>query len=635
MLGFNNGRNDDSSSSGSSSDASSTCDGNGNGKPHLDPQAVIALAASIPNCGQVWPPNRCTVPPTDGASAAGNADNNETSYFSQFSRHLQHTFSGEDMNSSSREQQLSSINRQVLSFLVSDSYSIEKLAAEAEAGRRISTSELEGAGIARIDVYCNSGTVVTCRVIQTGDAPNGGYDPAPGVADDGLALMHALATPRKGNRGATTNAASGDGDGIGIGEGGAQIRRIIRRKCNIQGLRRILEQPPKLPEIAYIADAEEEGGAATDYDSDVTEASTVSSALRRRQMMRQQGGGSSKGGVFGKKKKAKSLMSKEQQSFLQKQRLKYEKRLRRDERAREHVGNAILAGGMSGVEYLSSAMSKSLSLDDTIGSSHSTVTSATAGTIATSEENPALAAQRAIQEKIEVADMGLAILMGEAQRLEKMMQALKEEEEEKAGGGKDKKGGGDNASASLKSKQGMTRTRSGGSFSTLRSTDHEDDDGSECSSAYREMDERDLAMIARIMQGCEVEYSFPQEHHDELEGALMGDDDDSSTSSSSSSSDEDSEEVSRASSSLKRSRGRGRSPSRRGKGGGKASGANKLRMAAENLSPIVAIPTNGEGCVVLRKNGAFDVVGQVPKVLHEKLFRTDGPLPDQISLGTE
>ena len=51
------------------------------------------------------------------------------------------------------------------------------------------------------------------------------------------------------------------------------------------------------------------------------------------------------------------------------------------------------------------------------------------------------------------------------------------------------------------------------------------------------------------------------------------------------------------------------------------------------ISPIVAIPTNGKGCVVIRKNGAFDVVGEIPDKLHKKLFQ-ELTLPVKIELGT-
>ena len=44
-----------------------------------------------------------------------------------------------------------------------DVLSIERLAAEAEAGGK-RTSELEGAGITRIDIYWRSRTVCTCRI---------------------------------------------------------------------------------------------------------------------------------------------------------------------------------------------------------------------------------------------------------------------------------------------------------------------------------------------------------------------------------------------------------------------------------------------------------------------------------------
>jgi hypothetical protein len=53
----------------------------------------------------------------------------------------------------------------------------------------------------------------------------------------------------------------------------------------------------------------------------------------------------------------------------------------------------------------------------------------------------------------------------------------------------------------------------------------------------------------------------------------------------------------------------------------------------EPLSPIVAIPTNGKGCVVMRGSGAFDVVGEIPEKVYKKLFK-EKAFPVQISVGT-
>jgi len=136
------------------------------------------------------------------------------------------------------------------------------------------------------------------------------------------------------------------------------------------------------------------------------------------------------------------------------------------------------------------------------------------------------------------------------------------------------------------------------------------------------------------MQGCEVEYSFPHKYHDFLEGALMGENNDDEESSCSE--DEvDSRGASTTFSTAKNTKGtRGRSPPRSGHNNGKSTAATTPKLK-EILSPIVAIPTNGQGCIVLRQDGSFDVVGKIPDVLRRKLFRRNGPLPDYVSLGTK
>mmetsp|Transcript_29615 Transcript_29615/g.62799 ORF Transcript_29615/g.62799 Transcript_29615/m.62799 type:complete len:753 (-) Transcript_29615:182-2440(-) len=586
-------------------------------KPHLNPQAVIALAASIPNCIRVAPPKgRLNNTSATGTITTYNQSKSETSYFSsdtsyfsQFSRHLQNTFSAEERDDEKEEQERPIMKNEILSFLVSDAYSIEQLAAEAE-GKHSSTSELEGAGIARIDVYCQSGTVCTCRVIQTTNTLVDGIIRSD-EPSSGSSFMSLLPTPRKGNVTIQTTIQGNEASTANNNQEGTQVRRIIRRKCTMKALRGVLQQPPKLPEINQsIID----GDGDNDSDDD-SQASTVSKILRKRQQKR----------IRKEKHKFSSKLSKEQQKFLNQQQNKYETRIQRDERVREHVGNAILAGGMGGVERVDLSNMRSLSLDnnDTFGSNPSSDTMSTNedGSISHLPTSDAYHAQIAIQNKILAADMGLAILMGEAQRLERIMIAMNENKNED----------GDDDMASKQS----SRARGGNddmdrSVSTFQSTDRDYDDDSDDSSSSNDSEETPRK-LARMMQGCEVEYSFRNQFHDELEGALMGNGSDDC--SSSSSSEEDSDEASRASSftsKVARSR-RGRSPP---SGGflGKKHATRKQKEAI--LSPIIAIPTNGEGCIVLRENGAFDVIGKIPDVLHKKLFRPKGPLPDQIALGT-
>ena len=106
-----------------------------------------------------------------------------TSYFSQISCGLTETFSIE------KDDEKNHPGDEVLSFLVSEAYSIEHLAAEAD-GKPFRRNALDGAGVVRIDVYCQSGTVCTCRLIQT----------APVESDVSILDMACkVETPRKGN----------------------------------------------------------------------------------------------------------------------------------------------------------------------------------------------------------------------------------------------------------------------------------------------------------------------------------------------------------------------------------------------------------------------------------------------------
>jgi hypothetical protein len=63
-------------------------------------------------------------------------------------------------------------------------------------------------------------------------------------------------------------------------------------------------------------------------------------------------------------------------------------------------------------------------------------------------------------------------------------------------------------------------------------------------------------------------------------------------------------------------------------------GEHKPKKRQLGISAISSIPTNGEGCIVLRENGAFNCVGCIPKILEERLFRRDGPFPEYIALGS-
>ena len=529
-------------------------------KPHLDPQAVITLASSIPNCSLVSPPND-TLQNTlsKGSSSAipspASISKSETtgSYFSW----IQNTFSTEAPVDDSLNKEEENRN-EIISFIVSTAYSVEQLTAEAD-GKYGTRSELEGAGIARVDVYCKTGTVITCRVIQTNHSMDTGSPSDSNVSTSISADNSSIQQQGKENN---NNAQLN----------GIQLRRIIRRKCTLEALRSILSDPP----MVVILNSGNDGNNDNDDDDD-SQASTVSKKLSKRQQEKKQ-------------KSIFSNLTKAQHKFLSQNRENHEKRTRRDEQVRQQMGNAILSGEGS-VDF------NNLSLTDTVA-----VTEDTTGT------SDAYNAQRDIEGKIEVTDMALAILMGEAQRLERIMEAMKAD---------------DNGKGASKDEDGQNSYSTGlnddtdRSISTCGSTIDQDDADDTDASTFDDED----AHLARIMQGCEIEYSFPPELQDELESALMGDDVvSSSNDDNGDNSDDELESIS--------GRGRrGRSPPR--------DGNRKLsKRKDDTVSPIVSIPTNGEGCVVLRLNGAFDVIGPVPKVLYKKLFRPSSALPDVISLGT-
>ena len=93
-----------------------------------------------------------------------------------------------------------------------------------------------------------------------------------------------------------------------------QVRYIVRRKCTLEGLWRILNAPPNLPEITDTLLANEGGRYAL---------------LWRHQVK-------------------VSTLTREQTFFLQAQHRKYEQRLCHAERVHQHAGPAILAAGLEG-----------------------------------------------------------------------------------------------------------------------------------------------------------------------------------------------------------------------------------------------------------------------------------------------
>ena len=92
------------------------------------------------------------------------------------------------------------------------------------------------------------------------------------------------------------------------------MRRIVRRTCTLEGLWRILEAPPKLPEKTDVLLVNEDGGH-TLLNRDQVKVSTPTH---------------------------------KQTSSLRAQHRKYGDRLCHDKRVRHHAGAAILAAGLEG-----------------------------------------------------------------------------------------------------------------------------------------------------------------------------------------------------------------------------------------------------------------------------------------------
>ena len=97
-------------------------------------------------------------------------------------------------------------------------------------------------------------------------------------------------------------------------QAGTQVRCIVRRKCTLEGLGRILKAPFKLPDITDVLLTDKGGGHAL---------------FQRHQVK-----------VF--------TLTHEQTSFLQAQHRKYEQRLHRNKHVRQYVGVVILAAGLEG-----------------------------------------------------------------------------------------------------------------------------------------------------------------------------------------------------------------------------------------------------------------------------------------------
>eukprot|EP00986_Skeletonema_menzelii_P016483 scaffold14775_cov251-Skeletonema_menzelii.AAC.1 len=394
------------------------------------------------------------------------------------------------------EQQSPREREHILSFLAFDPLSVEQLAAEVDNGKKKSINT----GVARVDVYCLSGTVIVSRMIAVGSNDSTLPERINIDGDSSDALE------------SSTNDSTVES---------TQIRRIIRQNVTKAALRGIFSNPPNLTTI-------DESIRAPIKEEEVNENNHLSHDELARVLM----------GVGGD----------DLERVMELDSFDYD---------------PPDAGKISKLLY----------------------------------PDQLLALQNEVRKKIAIADIGLAILMGEKEKLEKMMGVEKEEErrhdmdesleEDAVIPDED-----DNNSVESESSRSVSCDVNGGAEERAHQSRYE---------------------RIRIM-GCEVEYSFASDLVDDLEAALMGKSNDDS-----SDSDDSCYELRR-----------GRSKTKR-----RILPGEIIPMKRQlRLSAIVAIPTNGDGCIVLRQNGAFNVVGYIPKVLEEQLFKDDAPFPKYISLGS-
>ena len=496
----------DSSSFDDDSDSSSA-ESARNNKPllALDPEAVRALGASA-GCQEL-----IGEPPLDERShllhhattTSSSYDNNST-LFTEGKRHNKK----ED-------------DEHILSFLAFDPLSVEQLAAEA-GGKENKTGEFGGVGVARVDVYCLTGTVMVSRVMI---APNI-YDNNSVVQDElsenQVVINHAIRSSEDHIN--DSNKVEGDDDN---NIQNTRIRRIIRRKCTPETLRCIFSNPHKFTTI------DESLFTPINNHNDTEEVD--------------------------------------------------------DEMARQHVANAIINAAINGIG--GDDLERVMQLETIINSNNYPAASDNNGEDERRRMDDLLSAQVEIRNKIEIADIGLAILMGEKERLEKMMDM-------------------NNTTEKVEQKKSPRQLDTEGQ----NSTDHSDDDDDDDSDSDSEDDSTAASESTRNAELLDlpVEYSFPSDMADTLEEALLG---------HSTNDDESTDSI---------------LPRRRRSKTARKIHPDDIRQKKRRLgiSAITSIPTNGEGCVILRENGAFNVVGDIPRKLEERLFDRDGPFPEYISLGS-
>lgn len=502
------------------------------------------------------------------------------------------------------------------------------------------------ANLARVDVYCKTGTVCTIRLVHStnlelqqesvGESCEESIKTSYSLSPSAV-LSSLLPTPQHSNaRNYLTSSASksptensvktSSSNVVTWGNNHTIVKRIFRRNVNIETLKRILSDPPTVIEIPTDDNMLDSNHWEEPKSINKIEAEGTSINTSSKQPPLNLSG-----------------LSKTQQRFLQRERKNHNRRMRREENARQKMAHLILSGGSLNDLKLDSVESK-----DTAEST-GTFSSIDSGKVDEMSRRDMLRnKQLEIQRKIELADMGVAIIMGELESMNKMIDTVQKEQQ---GGDQ---GGRDDDTLSLddtnsekhqerdtrnhpregkrvkehRGREGKKNTRvlsvrgsssHSQSISTVSkrnesfSTFDEDPSSRDCdSSSSGSLDDSEAVEIARMLQGCEVEYSFPYDHHDELEDALLAQE---------FASYEDSDGLSDDDACAQRGRGRHRSGSK----------SSKRRVEIPN---IVAIPTNGDGCVVLRHDGSFNLVGEIPKPMYKALFCKKVAHPEYIAMGT-
>ena len=498
------------------------------------------------------------------------------------------------------------------------------------------------AGIARVDVYCKTGTVCTIRLVysannqelQQGDVGESceesiktSYSLSPSAV-----LSSLLPTPQHSNaRNYLTSSASKSPTDSSVKTSTSSVvtwgnnnqtivKRIFRRNVNIETLKRILSDPPTMNEIPI-----DDNMLGNNHWEAPNENAIYNTQSEQPQLNL-------------------SGLSKTQQRFLQRERKNHNRRMRREENARQKVAHLILSGGSLSDLKLDSVESK-----DTAEST-GTFSSLDSGKVDEKMSKRDMLRKKLleVQRKIELADMGIAIISGEVESTNKMIETLQKEQQGGDQGGRDddtlsldgnnseKEQGRDTRNHPREGKQtkehrgreGKKNTRvlsvrGSSSYSKSISTvskriesfsTYDDDRSSQDSesSSSASLDDSEAEEIARMIQGCEVEYSFPYDHHDELEDALLAQE---------FASYEDSDYSSDDDAVVRRGRGRHRC-------------GNKSSKRRVEIPNIVAIPTNGDGCVVLRHDGSFNLVGEISKPMYKALFCKKSAHPEYIAMGT-